>query len=110
MVVHKVLGVEFYLEPEYVVMRPLGKGAYGTVVYIIFKTILTRAVKNTKTNEEMAIKRLCPMASDAYDATHTLREIRLMRYLGRHENVFNFKFNNNVDCSIKRHIYENESR
>lgn len=89
MVLHKICGVEFYLDPEYAVLRPLGKGAYGVVMYILI--ILNSAVRNTKTNEEMAIKRLCPMASDEYDATHTLREIRLMRYLGVHENVIQLK-------------------
>ena len=35
----------------------------------------------------MAIKKITPMSASVIDAKHTLREIRLLRYLGRHENV-----------------------
>lgn len=39
------------------------------------------------TNEKVAIKKLTPMAGDEWDAKHTLREIRLMRYFGKHPNA-----------------------
>ena len=38
-------------------------------------------------NETIAIKRIRPFANDEWDARHTLREIRLMKLLGRHPNV-----------------------
>ena len=52
----------------------IGQGSYGVVV----------AARNKTTGQRLAIKRITPMASDEWDATHTLREIRLMRHLGKH--------------------------
>lgn len=45
------------------------------------------ACRNRLTGEKVAIKKVCPMAKTALDAKHTLREILLMRHLGRHPNV-----------------------
>jgi serine/threonine protein kinase len=45
------------------------------------------AARNKETGSKVAIKKICPMSASDIDAKHTLREIRLMRYLGRHENV-----------------------
>ena len=35
----------------------------------------------------MAIKKITPMAATVTDAKHVLRELRLLRYMGRHQNV-----------------------
>lgn len=45
------------------------------------------SARNKETGAKVAIKKICPMSASDADAKHTLREIRLMRYLGRHENV-----------------------
>ena len=39
----------------------------------------------------MAIKKIKHMCESISDAKHTVREIRLMRYLGRHENIISLK-------------------
>lgn len=56
-------------------------GAYGVVC----------AAKNKDTGAKVAIKKITPMCSTAVDGKHTLREIRLMRHLGRHPNIISLK-------------------
>lgn len=70
-------GCVFHVDAKYKPIRAIGKGSYGVVC----------AVTNIHTKEKLAIKKITPMAGDEWDATHTLREIRLMRCLGAHENV-----------------------
>ncbi|KAL7682289.1 putative protein kinase [Plasmopara halstedii] len=70
-------GCSFNVDPKYHPIDAIGHGSYGVVC----------SVRNTETNEKLAIKKITPMAGDEWDATHTLREIRLMRCLGAHENV-----------------------
>lgn len=41
---------------------------------------------------DLAIKRIRPYANDEWDARHTLREIRLLKLLGNHPNVFSFDY------------------
>ncbi|KAG1701771.1 hypothetical protein DVH05_010265 [Phytophthora capsici] len=67
----------FNVDPKYQPLDAIGQGSYGVVC----------SVCNTETKEKLAIKKITPMAGDEWDATHTLREIRLMRCLGAHENV-----------------------
>jgi serine/threonine protein kinase len=42
---------------------------------------------STKTHHRVAIKKITPVSKDAMDAKHVLREIRLMRHMGKHENI-----------------------
>lgn len=70
-------GFTFHVAPKYQPLDAIGQGSYGVVC----------SVKNGETGEKLAIKKITPMAGDEWDATHTLREIRLMRCLGAHENV-----------------------
>ena len=49
------------------------------------------AAKNKELNTKVAIKKITPMCSSVVDGKHTLREIRLMRHLGRHPNVISLK-------------------
>ena len=37
--------------------------------------------------KRVAIKKIHPMSGDDWDARHTLRELRLMRYFGVHANI-----------------------
>lgn len=55
----------------------LGRGSFGVV---------TTAV-DTKTKQQIAIKRIRPYSNDEWDARHTIREIRLMKLLKDHPNV-----------------------
>ncbi|KAF4150372.1 Protein kinase domain [Phytophthora infestans] len=74
-------GCSFNVDPKYKPIDAIGQGSYGVVC----------SVRNTETDEKLAIKKITPMAGDEWDATHTLREIRLMRCLGAHENIISLK-------------------
>ncbi|OWZ18093.1 CMGC/MAPK protein kinase [Phytophthora megakarya] len=74
-------GCSFNVDPKYQPVDAIGQGSYGVVC----------SVRNTETDEKLAIKKITPMAGDEWDATHTLREIRLMRCLGAHENIISLK-------------------
>ncbi|OQR96263.1 mitogen-activated protein kinase [Achlya hypogyna] len=74
-------GCTFHVDPKYEPLDAIGQGSYGVVCSVL----------NTATNEKLAIKKITPMAGDEWDATHTLREIRLMRCLGEHENIISLK-------------------
>ncbi|RMX68599.1 hypothetical protein DD238_003385 [Peronospora effusa] len=74
-------GGRFNVDSKYQPIRAIGQGSYGVVC----------SVRNTETNEKLAIKKIMPMADDEWDATHTLREIRLLRWLGVHENIVSLK-------------------
>ena len=59
---------------------------------------MVAAAKNKETGSKVAIKKITPMCGTAVDGKHTLREIRLMRHLGRHPNIISLKdLNVNVD-------------
>lgn len=74
-------GCAFHVNSKYKPIGAIGQGSYGVVC----------SVQNTETNEKLAIKKIKPMAGDEWDATHTLREIRLMKELGSHENIIKLK-------------------
>jgi serine/threonine protein kinase len=59
----------------------VGKGAYGIVV----------ACKNTQTGSKVAMKKITPMCASPTDGKHTLRELRLCRWLGKHPNIISLK-------------------
>jgi serine/threonine protein kinase len=46
---------------------------------------------NKETNQKVAIKKMTPMAETKVDGVHALREIRLMRWLGKHPNIITLK-------------------
>ncbi|CAM9865710.1 unnamed protein product, partial [Sphacelaria rigidula] len=58
-------------------LEVIGKGSYGMVC---------SAVDSYRKNP-VAIKKISPMAAQSIDAKHVLREVRIMRYLGTHENI-----------------------
>ena len=76
-----VMGTAFTVDRRYAPIKALGKGAYGVVV----------AARNRETGAKVAIKKIAPMCATAVDGKHTLREIRLMRWLGKHANVIGLK-------------------
>lgn len=71
----------FKLEGKYEPVKVLGSGAFGVVISAI----------NKETGEKVAIKRIKPVCSDRTDGLHSLREIRMMRWLGRHSNIVTLK-------------------
>ncbi len=71
----------FRLPTKYQLLRPLGKGAYGVVI----------ACKNVQTGSKVAVKKISPMCASTTDGKHTLRELRLCRHLGRHDNIISLK-------------------
>lgn len=77
----EVLGTRFTIDKKYVPTKALGKGAYGVVC----------ACRNAETGSKVAIKRISPMAASRVDGLHVLREIRLMRWLGKHPNIITLK-------------------
>jgi len=77
----EVLGTSFTVDRKYAPIKALGKGAYGVVC----------AAKNRESGAKVAIKRISPMCATPIDGKHTLREIRLMRWLGKHANIISLK-------------------
>ena len=73
----RVNGCSFHVGDRYEAIGAIGQGSYGVVCSAMDK------VKNKK----VAIKKIKPMAGDEWDATHTLREIRIMKAFKPHENV-----------------------
>ena len=68
---------EFKVPQKYTLLKSLGKGAYGVVV----------SCKDHSLNTKVAIKKITPMCSSKSDGKHTLRELRLVRWLGKHPNI-----------------------
>ncbi|KAJ1441821.1 kinase-like domain-containing protein [Ochromonadaceae sp. CCMP2298] len=74
-----VSGNTYTVSPRYdfTDSKILGKGSFGVVATAI----------DTVRGIKLAVKRIRPYANDEWDARHTLREVRLMRLLGRHPNI-----------------------
>jgi serine/threonine protein kinase len=75
--VHYVASTTFTLDKCYSDLKSVGKGSYGVVCSAFSSAV----------NKKVAIKKITPMAKQISDAKHVLREIRLMRHMGKHENV-----------------------
>ena len=75
--VHYVASTTFTLDRIYSDLKPIGKGSYGIVC----------SAYSLHLGKKVAIKKITPVAKHSTDAKHVLREIRLMRHLGKHENV-----------------------
>jgi serine/threonine protein kinase len=86
-------GCSFNVPAKYKPLQVLGEGSYGIVC----------AATDTATNRNVAIKKITPMAGDEWDAKHTLREIRLMRYFGKHPNIASLQ--NLSTCIDKDELY-----
>jgi serine/threonine protein kinase len=75
--VHYISSTTFTLDKNYSDLKAIGSGSYGVVVSAFSASL----------NKRIAIKKITPMAKHIVDAKHVLREIRLMRHMGKHENV-----------------------
>jgi len=76
-VIHKVKNGILTTPKRYKNLSTIGQGSYG-LVCSAFDSIL---------NKQVAIKKITPISAHVMDGKHVLREIRLMRGLGRHKNV-----------------------
>eukprot|EP00968_Pinguiococcus_pyrenoidosus_P012659 scaffold1130_cov195-Pinguiococcus_pyrenoidosus.AAC.20 len=72
--------------------KAIGRGSYGVVA----AATDTVAARDQQVSGRVAIKRVSPISQSASDAKHVLRELRLMRYLGQHDNIISL-----VDCFVK---------
>ena len=75
--VHLIGTTKFTLSDQFCELKAIGKGSYGVVV----------SAKDLNKGRRVAIKRISPMAKHTVDAKHILREVRIMRYMGQHENI-----------------------
>ncbi len=75
--VHYVASTTFTIDKGYTDLKPIGRGSYGVVC----------SAFSTKLNRKVAIKKITPISKHSSDAKHVLREIMLMRHMGKHENV-----------------------
>ncbi|GBG24548.1 Mitogen-activated protein kinase 1 [Hondaea fermentalgiana] len=78
-------GTTFEVETRYVNLRAVGQGSYGFVC----------SADDVVTGNKVAIKKVSDMFADLVDAKRILREIKLLKHLGDHENVIGL-----VDISV----------
>mmetsp|Transcript_24864 Transcript_24864/g.51637 ORF Transcript_24864/g.51637 Transcript_24864/m.51637 type:complete len:471 (+) Transcript_24864:26-1438(+) len=78
---HNCGGTSFKLDRRYGELKAIGKGSYGVVASAV----------DSVTQQKVAVKKISPMAAHSQDAKHVLREVRLMRYLGIHDNIITLK-------------------
>ena len=71
----------FYIDVRYTNLRPIGGGSYGVVC----------SADDTLTGRKVAIKKIANTFSDLVDAKRILREIKLLRHFGCHENIVQIK-------------------
>lgn len=71
----------FTLDRGYTDLKVVGQGSYGVVC----------SAYSSLAGKKVAIKKITPMAKHIVDAKHVLREIRLMRHMGKHENIISLE-------------------
>jgi serine/threonine protein kinase len=90
--IHNISQTTFTLDNQYSDLKILGKGSYGVVVSAYSESLHTK----------IAIKKITPVASKhVVDAKHVLRETRLLRHMGKHENIITLQ-----DISYREHSDE----
>ncbi|KAL4424349.1 hypothetical protein ABPG75_001650 [Micractinium tetrahymenae] len=73
----RVSGSVFECPNIYQLVKPIGKGAYGIVCAAI----------DTRTNQQVAIKKIGDIFGNPLDARRTLREIQILRHVRGHTNI-----------------------
>uniref|UniRef100_A0A7S0JZD0 Mitogen-activated protein kinase n=1 Tax=Cafeteria roenbergensis TaxID=33653 RepID=A0A7S0JZD0_CAFRO len=68
---------QFCVDTRFTNLRPIGRGAYGLVA----------AADDLVSGRKVAIKRVSKVFADLIDAKRILREIKLLRHLGGHDNI-----------------------
>ena len=74
---HYIASTTFVLSRRFCDLKVIGKGSYGVVC----------SARDDLFDKKVAIKKITPMCKHTIDAKHVLREIRLMRHMGKHENI-----------------------
>ncbi|ETV82901.1 CMGC/MAPK protein kinase, variant [Aphanomyces astaci] len=69
----------FEVRSHYTNLRPIGGGSYGIVV----------SAEDTLRGRKVAIKKITDVFDDLTDAKRILREMKLLKHLGAHENIIN---------------------
>ncbi|KAG3083566.1 hypothetical protein PC122_g10497 [Phytophthora cactorum] len=69
----------FEVRSHYANLRPVGGGSYGIVC----------SAEDTLRGRKVAIKKITDVFDDLTDAKRILREMKLLRHLGVHENIIN---------------------
>ncbi|KAI8983708.1 MAP kinase [Pilobolus umbonatus] len=72
-----VLNQQFIVDRKYQFIREMGQGAYGVVC----------AAKDTESDEQVAIKKVCRVFEKGILAKRALREIKLLKFFNGHENI-----------------------
>ncbi|KAI8366168.1 MAP kinase [Blakeslea trispora] len=72
-----VLNQQFIVDKKFQFIREMGQGAYGVVC----------AAKDTETNEQVAIKKVCRIFEKTILAKRALREVKLLKHFNGHENI-----------------------
>jgi serine/threonine protein kinase len=67
----------YEIDVRYTNLKPVGSGSYGIVC----------SANDTLTGQKVAIKKISNVFEDLIDAKRILREIKLLRHLGDHENI-----------------------
>lgn len=73
----RVSGSTFECPSVYQLVKPIGKGAYGIVCAAI----------DSRTNQQVAIKKIGDIFANPLDARRTLREIQILRHVRGHCNI-----------------------
>ena len=79
--VYSIWRAPFEVDEKYEPIRPIGKGAYGVVC----------SAKDMEKGEKCAIKKINSAFDNIMDARRTLREIKILQHLGKHENIIELK-------------------
>ena len=77
---------------NYTVLKQVGDGATSVVV---------KACRNKDINDSVAIKKVKRVFEHTAFAHRAMRELRLLRCLGNHENVSSLKFTNSLFRSLE---------
>lgn len=72
-----VLNQQFIVDRKYQFIREMGQGAYGVVC----------AAKDTNSDEQVAIKKVCRIFEKTILAKRALREVKLLKFFNGHENI-----------------------
>jgi mitogen-activated protein kinase 1/3 len=70
-------GSEFRISSRYTLLKQVGSGAYGIVA----------SAEDSRTGGRVAVKKVGHAYADLIDAKRVVREIKLLRALGAHENI-----------------------
>ncbi|KAI8645649.1 MAP kinase [Parasitella parasitica] len=72
-----VLNQQFIVDKKFQFIREMGQGAYGVVC----------AAKDTGSDEQVAIKKVCRIFEKTILAKRALREVKLLKFFNGHENI-----------------------